>query len=69
MDTTHPTTLTVTGGATPEEVAAIVTVLGALSGADDTAPEPVRSRWASPRATMRTPVGRGPGAWQASTRP
>ncbi|WP_377644691.1 acyl-CoA carboxylase subunit epsilon [Oryzobacter terrae] len=64
MDTTHPTTLTVTGGATPEEVAAIVTVLGALSGGDDTNPEPDRSRWAVRTATLRSPVTAGPGAWR-----
>ena len=62
--------IVVSGGATAQEVAAVVAVLAALSG-DGGGTERVTapSRWASPRAAMRSPVGPGPGAWRASARP
>ncbi len=61
--------LTISGSPTPEEVAAVVAVLSALSGGDGTEPSPPPSRWASPRTALRSPVGPGPGAWRASARP
>ena len=62
----------VRGAATPEEVAALVAVLSAAGGSDDgssggDAASSV-SAWAAPAATMRRPVGHGPGAWQNSLR-
>jgi hypothetical protein len=52
--------------ATPEDVAAIVTVFSAMA-----APEPPkkkqRSLWATPK--MRTLPAPGPGAWRASALP
>ncbi|GAA4398023.1 hypothetical protein GCM10023153_22520 [Ornithinibacter aureus] len=62
----------VRGAATPEEVAALVAVLSAVGGSGDgssggDAASSV-SAWAAPAATMRRPVGHGPGAWQNSLR-
>jgi len=54
--------------ATPEEVAAIVTVLSALGGGAP-APKPVRSQWAHPSRSMRPPHAHGPGGWRASALP
>jgi hypothetical protein len=54
--------------ATPEEVAAIVTVLSALGGAAP-APKPQRSQWAHPGRRM-APIGAsGRGGWRASALP
>lgn len=54
----------VRGDPTPEEVAALVAVLAARSGAV----EVVRtSEWARPRPRTSLPAP-GPGAWQAATR-
>ncbi|MCA1983630.1 acyl-CoA carboxylase subunit epsilon [Nocardioides nematodiphilus] len=53
--------------ATPEEVAAIVTVLSALGGGEPAA-KPVRSQWAHPGRGMRgtfTPAA-SRGGWKAS---
>ena len=63
--------LTISGNPNPEDVAAVVAVLGALSGGGGTEPSTPPSRWASPRAALRSPVGPGPGpgAWRASARP
>ena len=56
--------------ATPEEVAAIVTVLSALGGGAPAA-KPVRSQWAHPgrgmRGTYATIAARG--GWRASALP
>ena len=54
--------------ATPEEVAAIVTVLAALGGGAP-APKPPRSNWAHPARSMRGPLLTGPGGWRASALP
>ena len=53
--------------ATPEEVAAIVTVLSALGGGAP-APKPVRSQWAHPGHRMRGTFASIParGSWKAS---
>ena len=62
----------VRGAATPEEVAALVAVLSAVGGSGDgsSAGDATSSvsAWATPAATMRRPVGYGPGAWQNSLR-
>ena len=58
------------GDATPEELAALVAVLSALSGGeDDAAAHATASPWAAHAAAMRRPVGHGPGAWRTSLRP
>ena len=66
------TPVIVRGVATPEEVAALVAVLSAVGGSSDgsSAADAASSvsAWATPAATMRRPVGYGPGAWQNSLR-
>jgi hypothetical protein len=59
----------VRGAATAEEVAALVAVLAAASGnGDGSAPDSAQSAWAAHGATLRRPVGHGPGAWRTSLR-
>jgi len=56
----------VRGDATPEEVAAVMAVLSAVSGS---APEPAApnpSQWAARERAVRRPLHPGPGAWRAS---
>ena len=52
--------------ATPEEVAAIVTIFSAL-GSGEAPKKAPRSLWAAPK--LRTPLHPGPGAWRASGLP
>ena len=62
----------VRGDATPEEIAAIVTVLAAVAGGEDGAAGdsgPRASRWSAPVARVRPPVVHGPGAWRGSALP
>ncbi|WP_395694540.1 acyl-CoA carboxylase subunit epsilon [Nocardioides sp.] len=58
----------VRGDATPEEVAALVTVLASLRAG---APAPPRRRpeWSHPRRAQRVTHRRGPGGWRASGLP
>lgn len=56
------------GEPTAEELAALVTVLGARSAATDTAPAR-RTAWNAPSRLVRAPVRPGPGGWRASARP
>jgi hypothetical protein len=57
--------LEVTGGPTPEELAAVVAVLASRGGtAEEPEPEPT-SRWADRAALLRAPLRRGPGAWSS----
>ncbi|MGL5930222.1 MAG: acyl-CoA carboxylase epsilon subunit [Dermatophilaceae bacterium] len=67
----------VRGGATPEEVAAVVAVLATLSSAGADVPDGARSpvgvdrrtgRWGGPRAAIRHPLDHAPGAWQRTYR-
>ena len=54
------------GEATPEEVAAVVAVLSAVSeGTPQPAPRHT-SQWASRERAVRRPLSPGPGAWRAS---
>ena len=66
------TTLQITkGNPTPEELAALVTVLAARSAAAP-APAPDRQRasnWATYWRNARTPFPPGPGQWRASAHP
>jgi hypothetical protein len=57
----------VRGDATPEEVAALVAVLAARSGAPAEDEAPVRSPWAAPQVRRPLPQP-GPGAWRAAAR-
>ena len=54
--------------ATPEEVAAIVTVLSAMGGGAP-APKPQRSQWAHPGRQMAPAPSAGRGGWRASALP
>jgi hypothetical protein len=64
----RPLLTVVRGEPTPEQLAALVAVVGAraTAGAADE-PAPVRSLWARPR--LRSPLTPGPGAWRASALP
>ena len=65
----QPVLRVVKGDATPEEVAALVTVIAALgSSAAEQKQEP-RSAWADPAHRMRTTLPHGPGAWRSSGLP
>jgi hypothetical protein len=55
--------------ATPEEVAAIVTVLSALGGGAAPAPKPPRSQWAHPARQMQPALAHGRGGWRNSALP
>jgi Acyl-CoA carboxylase epsilon subunit len=65
---TQPVLRVIKGDATPEEIAALVAVLAALSAPAAPAPRPV-SVWADPRRGVRTTPPHGPGAWRASGLP
>ena len=68
-DAQRPALRVVRGDATPEEVAALVAVLTAVSaGAPEPAPRHT-SRWSSPERALRRPLSPGPGAWRASSWP
>jgi Acyl-CoA carboxylase epsilon subunit len=60
--------IVVHGGATPEQLAALVAVLSAASGGDAPASDGSTSTWAAHSAAMRHPVNHGPGAWRTSLR-
>ncbi|WGL51548.1 acyl-CoA carboxylase subunit epsilon [Nocardioides sp. BP30] len=57
--------------ATPEEIAAIVTVLSSLGGGVEPARRPQRSQWAHPGRQMQPApaVAPGRGGWRASALP
>jgi hypothetical protein len=66
-----PLVVVVRGDASAEEIAALVAVLAAKRAAaagPPAAPASV-SRWGSPSAKLRRPLGHGPRAWRASARP
>ena len=57
----------VRGDATPEEVAALVAVLGSLAGGSAPRDEgEPGSAWGDRRAALRTDLPHGPGAWRSS---
>ena len=65
----RPVLRIVRGDATPEEVAALVTVIASMSGGTEPArPEP-RSTWAHAARGLRTVHRHGEGAWRASGLP
>ncbi len=57
----------VRGDATAEELAAVVALLMARSGAPTVPLPPARSLWATPQ--LRAPLSHGPEAWRASGLP
>ena len=58
----------VKGDATPEEIAALVTVIASMGAAAPTKPKP-RSAWAHPARDLREIHRHGVGAWRASGLP
>ena len=56
----------VRGDASPEEIAALLAVLSAASGAEEATAPRRTSVWASRERLVRRPLSPGPGAWQAS---
>jgi hypothetical protein len=65
----RPALRVVRGDPTPEEIAALVTVLAARASAGVTKPPPRRSEWAGHERRMRRPVHPSPGGWRASALP
>jgi hypothetical protein len=63
-----PALRVITPDATPEEVAALLTVLSAL-GAPAEEPAAPRSEWASPSRRVAQTLPHGPGGWRASGLP
>ena len=63
-----PALRVVKGDPTPEELAALVAVIGAMGGGE--APAPRRtSAWSAPRRRHREPLHHGAGGWRASGLP
>jgi hypothetical protein len=66
----EPILQVVKGDPTPEELAALVTVIAARAAAPAPAPEPERANnWATYWRNARTPFHPGPGRWRASAHP
>ncbi len=63
-----PALRVVRGDPTPEELAALVAVLGAMGGDEAPAPRPA-SVWAAPARRHREPHRHGAGGWRASSLP
>ncbi|MEO3876135.1 acyl-CoA carboxylase subunit epsilon [Nonomuraea sp. B12E4] len=62
----------VRGDATPEEIAALVSVLAARENPatqPETPPQPRRQTWRNPARGMRKPVVPGKSAWRMSALP
>jgi len=67
-DAQAPVLRIVRGDATPEEIAAIVAVLGAVGGAPAPARRPA-SEWSAHHRAMRRTLPHGPGGWRSSALP
>jgi hypothetical protein len=59
----------VRGDPTPEEVAALVAVIGARAAGSTAPPSPARSAWGDPARAVRRSLHPGPDGWRASGRP
>jgi hypothetical protein len=64
----RPMLRVVRGEPTPEELAALVAVLGARS-AGGSRPPATRSAWSDPAGLVRRPLTHGRGQWTRSGRP
>lgn len=65
----QPLLRVVSGNTTPEEVAAILAVLGAVGGG---APPPAKRpapAWSAPQRAVRRALPHGPGGWRSSGLP
>jgi acyl-CoA carboxylase epsilon subunit len=68
--TTEPILRVVKGDPTPEELAALITVVAARAATPAPAPEPDGvNNWATYWRNARTPFRPGPGRWRASAHP
>jgi hypothetical protein len=67
----RPALSIVHGNPSPEQIAAVVTVLAARLEPADTAraEQAPRSRWSERSRQLRAPLSRGQGAWRASALP
>lgn len=68
-DAVRPLLRVVSGHPTPEELAALIAVVTARSGAVAVPAAPPASRWSAPAGRLRRPLQPGPGAWRASGLP
>jgi len=57
----------ITGGATPEEIAAVIAVVASMNVSPPVSPP--RRIWGSPSSSMRQALLPGNGAWRASALP
>ena len=66
---TRPLLRVVHGDPTPEELAALVAVLGTRATAPGERPAASRSAWNDPARQVRSPHQHGPGGWRAAALP
>ena len=59
----------VSPNATPEEIAALVTVFAALGGGEPAPKRRTPPEWQSPSRTVRRTLPHGPGGWRSSGLP
>ncbi len=64
----RPILRVVKGDPTPQEVAALVSVVTALASGSRTSEPPRTSEWSAPHRRVRGTHRHGPGAWRASAR-
>ncbi len=66
-ETRAPVLRVIRGDATPEEIAALLAVVSAVSAGSPPAAEPtIRPAWNDRASLMHAPMRPGPGAWRAS---
>ena len=65
---TAPFLRVVGGDATPEEIAALVAVLGSMGGGEAPAPKPA-PEWSAHHRRVRQTLPHGPGGWRSSGLP
>ncbi len=58
----------IVGDASPEQVAALLSVLSAAGSEPAADPPARRSPWSAPAARLRRPLPHGPGVWRLSLR-
>ena len=67
--TPAPLLRVISQNATPEEIAALVTVFAALGGGEPAAVRRTTPEWHSPHRTVRRTHPHGPGGWRSSGLP
>ena len=67
--TPTPLLRVISPNATPEEIAALVTVLAALGGDEPAPKRRTPPEWQSPSRTVRRTLPHGPGGWRSSGLP